>query len=334
MTRKNTIGRGGVVKLVFDMDEFEDDPWVFARDNGVSVLSHLDFLAGYEDDQGLAAVLFSGVSGDEYEFDIAVAPRARRQGLANELMDIAIENYETLLEPFPDLVFSLDVINHVTKRMLEKRGFRVVGGTDGRPLMTRNPLSLWTWTPTRALMEWAGGGSPTPTAGLDPLPELRKNPVQPHLASQLSEPEVRMFNALEAAYRILVAASDSLYEDGADGLASVLDVLSENIAQEIEDMASEIISEGEPLEVGALDLSGREIEQIGLEDDFAIIYHDWLEYQAGTPTSRHFENENDLPALLRHVAASSRGFLTTTTDAQLIEAAQDAYESQRARRRR
>jgi len=130
------------MELIFDMDEVTEDPWTFADDNGVRVLSHLDWLAGYADSRGLAAVLFTGISGDEYEFDIAVAPRARRQGLASKLMDLAIENYEDMLEPFPDLVFSLDVINPVSRRMLEQRGFKVVGGTPDRPLMSRNPVDL------------------------------------------------------------------------------------------------------------------------------------------------------------------------------------------------
>lgn len=121
-------------------DDIEEDPWEFAADQGVRVLSHLDWHSGYVDDDGrLVAALFTGVSGDEYEFDIVVAPSHRRQGLASELMDAAIANYEELLEPSPDLVFSLDVINPISRKMLEKRGFRVVGGTEERPLMARNP---------------------------------------------------------------------------------------------------------------------------------------------------------------------------------------------------
>jgi GNAT superfamily N-acetyltransferase len=125
--------------LTFDMDEIEEDPWRFAADQGVHVLSHLEWYAGFVDDEGIVAALFVGVSGDDYEFDIAVAPRARQQGLASKLMDLAIENYEELREPFPDLVFSLDVINPVSRQMLEQRGFTVVGGTNDRPLMSRNP---------------------------------------------------------------------------------------------------------------------------------------------------------------------------------------------------
>jgi GNAT superfamily N-acetyltransferase len=127
-------------ELIFDQDETYDDPWKIAADNDINVLSHLDWHAGYVDDEGnLVAALFAGVSGDEYEFDIVVAPEARRQGLAGELMDLAIENYEELLEPFPDLMFDLDVVNPIAREMLEARGFKVVGGTPDRPRMSRNP---------------------------------------------------------------------------------------------------------------------------------------------------------------------------------------------------
>jgi len=126
-----------------DGDEIDEDPWEFASEQGVNVLSHLDFYGGYVNDDGeLIGVLFTGISGDDYEFDLAIRPDYRRQGLASELMDIAISDYEEHLEWNPDLVFSLDVISPISRKMLEKRGFRVVGGTPDRPMMTRNPPGM------------------------------------------------------------------------------------------------------------------------------------------------------------------------------------------------
>ena len=134
------------LQLIFANDEESElvtDPWQFAADHGVTVLSHLDWYGGYVDDQGvLVAVLFTGRSGDNYDFDIVVAPEARRRGLAGQLMDMAIDEYEELREPLPDLVLSLDVINPISRKMLEARGFRVVGGTEDRPQMSRNPEDL------------------------------------------------------------------------------------------------------------------------------------------------------------------------------------------------
>jgi len=51
---------------------------------------------------------------------------------------------------------------------------------------------------------------------------MLRNPVVESLRELLSWPEVRMLNALEAAYRLLDAESDNLYEAGAEAQATEL----------------------------------------------------------------------------------------------------------------
>jgi len=131
-------------QLVFDIDSIRDDPWIFSATQGVHVLSHLDFYAGYVDqDYDLVAVLFTGYSSDSFEFDIAVSPKYQGQHLGAELMDLAIEQYEEMEEVFPDMKFHLDVINPIAEKMLRKRGFRIVVQYVDRTVMTRNPRGAW-----------------------------------------------------------------------------------------------------------------------------------------------------------------------------------------------
>jgi len=117
------------------------DPWKLAQKAGINILSHMDFVAGYEAGGKLVAALFdSSDSGDQecYAFDIVVDPDGwQRRGLGGKLMDIAISQYDDLVEPFPDIQFCLDAVNPHAVRMLKQRGFVETGREQGHTLMTR-----------------------------------------------------------------------------------------------------------------------------------------------------------------------------------------------------
>ena len=164
----------------------------------------------------------------------------------------------------------------------------------------------------------------------------KRNPVTEPYANLLSEPEVRMFDALESAWRVLLAAADGLREDRAPVQAEVLEEFAESLQGAAEEMAEEVLGEGgaELLEGSWFEQSGQEVEQISLEDDLAAIYADWLRNLEGEWTYRVFEtrDEAELAALLRKVVhlhpAVGQPLLPKVTDQQLIAAAQDAYLSQ------
>tara|TARA_R110000824_G_scaffold44959_14_gene130486 strand:+ start:537 stop:1526 length:990 start_codon:yes stop_codon:yes gene_type:complete len=118
------------------------DPWAVADAAGINILSHMDFVVGYESDDVLVAALFdSAESGDDecYSFDIAVLPNWQKKGLGNLLMDLAIDKYDELTEPFPDIRFCLDAVNPTAAAMLKKRGFHETGRSGNHTLMSRNP---------------------------------------------------------------------------------------------------------------------------------------------------------------------------------------------------
>jgi len=129
----------GSPKLVWRIPR-GSDPWDLAQRVGIRVLSHQDWVAGYEVDGQLVAALFdSSDSGDRecYEFDIVVDPAWQRKALGSKLMDIAISNYDDLTDPFPDIKFCLDAVNPHAVRMLKQRGFVETGKGPGHTYMTR-----------------------------------------------------------------------------------------------------------------------------------------------------------------------------------------------------
>ena len=166
---------------------------------------------------------------------------------------------------------------------------------------------------------------------------MLRNPVVESLRELLSWPEVRMLNALEAAYRLLDAESDNLYEAGAEAQATELSVVAEDIVGRIEEIAEEVLGEREDPEGGDLELSGREVEQISLESDLANVYADWLRFSRGERPLRSFESRDEFIAILRHVAhvhpSLGHPLDPSVTNQQLFEAAQDAYDSIVSRRR-
>ena len=125
---------------VWGLDDLEGDPWAFAAAQGVNVLSNFDFYMGYVNHENkIVGALFTAYDSDSYQFDIVVHPDYRGQGLGSEMMDMAIDQFEDLQEPFPDIEFYLDAINPISVAMLKKRGFRVVDQGADRVIMTRNP---------------------------------------------------------------------------------------------------------------------------------------------------------------------------------------------------
>ena len=128
-------------QLVFSPPE-GSDPWQLAKMGGINILSHMDFVAGYEVEGALVAALFdSSESGDYdcYAFDIVVEPKSKKKGLGSALMDIGIGNYDEMTEAFPDIKFCLDAVNPIAERMLKQRGFVETGREQGHIFMTRNP---------------------------------------------------------------------------------------------------------------------------------------------------------------------------------------------------
>jgi len=165
---------------------------------------------------------------------------------------------------------------------------------------------------------------------------VKRNPVTAAYTALLSEPEVRMFNALESAWRVLLAAADGLREDRAPVQAEVLEEFAESLQGAAEQMAEEVLGEGgeDLLEGSWFEQTGQEIEQVSLEDDLAAIYADWLRHLEGAPTYRVFEthDEAELAEFLRKVLhfhpALGQSLRPEVTDRQLVAAAQDAYLSQ------
>lgn len=159
------------------------------------------------------------------------------------------------------------------------------------------------------------------------------NPLQRRFAKDLTPEDVLLLNALHEASEVLLSAADSLRGIGSHKNAELLEVISDNILEQLEYSAEEII-EGEEKE----DIEPSDEDFSTFEEDIARIYFDYLNWLKGGPSDRHedsFGTTKRFASLLRHVAAHYQLTLgEDVTDEQIIEAARDAYESRRATARR
>ena len=99
------------------------DPWILANESGIYISRDKDFKAGHVSEGGYVSALFDAYNRECYSFDVVVSKGWRRRGLASVLLDVAIEEYDMLLEPFPEMKFCVEVVSPVMEKMLKRRGF-------------------------------------------------------------------------------------------------------------------------------------------------------------------------------------------------------------------
>jgi len=122
-------------------EEYEGDPYALAQSVGINILSDKEFRAGYAVEGILVAALFdSSQSGDQecYSFDVVVDAEWQGYGLGSKLIDLAIELYDELTDPFPNIQFCVDAVNPAVVRLLKRRGFVVSEERGEHTLMTRS----------------------------------------------------------------------------------------------------------------------------------------------------------------------------------------------------
>ena len=128
-----------------DWEDLDGDPWEVAKDAGINILRGKEFRAGFEVDDKIVAVLFDESDSDGYSFDIAVDSDHRRQGLADKLLNVALDIYYENREAYgEDYTLKLDVVSPIMEKLLRQKGFTEVGREGGHVIMTRvaSPISV------------------------------------------------------------------------------------------------------------------------------------------------------------------------------------------------
>jgi len=90
-----------------------NDPWALANSVGITILSDKNLLASIvdHDESRVIAAVFNSVTPEEYGFDTVVDSKYQRRGLGKALIQIAMDEYASLQDAYPDLKLNLDVVN-------------------------------------------------------------------------------------------------------------------------------------------------------------------------------------------------------------------------------
>ena len=77
--------------------------------------------------------MYTGISGNEFSFDVIVDKTERGKGIGKKLIDFGLSEYNQLSD---DYTIKLDVVNNNLINHLKKRGLKVVQQFSGRSIMT------------------------------------------------------------------------------------------------------------------------------------------------------------------------------------------------------
>jgi len=122
-------------------DEIEsedaDQAYKLAKKHEISVLSDKEIYAIMKINNEVAGALWTVFMSDEYSFDIVVADKYQGKGIAKELVDMAISDYEQTKEAFDDPIIRADVVNPIMKKILLQKGFEVESEVPNHVMMIR-----------------------------------------------------------------------------------------------------------------------------------------------------------------------------------------------------
>lgn len=92
-----------------------------------------------DSDQNMIAAAWSSFDGDNYEFDIVVAPSHQGLGLGSKLLNKKISDFGECLEMNQDATMNLHVTSEKMKGMLEKLGFTDIQSVQGGSYIISKP---------------------------------------------------------------------------------------------------------------------------------------------------------------------------------------------------
>jgi len=158
---------------------------------------------------------------------------------------------------------------------------------------------------------------------------LRANaPLRPEVRARISSGDARGLERLEDAWRAARRKAMRAYRTGRYSDAEDADAASERLAERLEAAASEVDEGGSWEHIGSADPRWeREGAALSVEELLADAYRRFAE---PAHAGEGIESREDLVAVIRHETDWRRDFLGAS-DAQLIEAARDAYEARAQR---
>lgn len=113
--------------------DYYDDLNRIEKESGIRILSDKNLSVIAIKNGKAVGALYTGLSGDEFSFDIIVDKNERGQGIGNKLSNLGFSEYRDLPEGYN---LKLDVVNPNMVHYLLKKGLTVVNQIGGHTIMT------------------------------------------------------------------------------------------------------------------------------------------------------------------------------------------------------
>ncbi len=143
---KSFLEAAKIVYIGDSMDMDDDDgsqaelaqqAWAIAKQSPIRILSDKDLSSVALMGEIVAGALFTGWHQEEFSFDVIVLPQFQQQGIATQLIDAALSEFNWASDGRPNAYIKADVVNPYLVPLLQRRGFVMQQQVGGHTIMSR-----------------------------------------------------------------------------------------------------------------------------------------------------------------------------------------------------
>ena len=108
-----------------------------AKKNDINILRDKSINTIAKDRDKVIGGLWTSWDDNKFSFDVVVDITYGGQQIGTKLVDMAIDQFKYENDAYDEPIMKIDVISHIMKKILEKKGFEIESERPGRWVMVR-----------------------------------------------------------------------------------------------------------------------------------------------------------------------------------------------------
>ena len=116
-------------------NNFDQEMQNLEKSSEINILRGKELTTVAINSKKIVGALYEEFDGHDYSFDVIVSPTMRRQGIAKNLINIALNNFSMYEEM--DANIKLDVVNKDLENYLKSIGFKTIDIIENHTIMTK-----------------------------------------------------------------------------------------------------------------------------------------------------------------------------------------------------
>ena len=115
-----------------------EQAWNLVKDSNINILRNKELTSVATINNKVVASLFtSWDSNGVFSFDVIVSPKWQRQGIASQLIDDALSEFNMNSEYYDEPKIEVDVVNPNLINHFKKRGFEIINQINNHTIMIK-----------------------------------------------------------------------------------------------------------------------------------------------------------------------------------------------------